>query len=115
MPVHDDRSKQSAELIGRIISSPEVEYSVVPKSTMRFADFLHKTGRIKRTAGPTFSFLKSTMVRGVRTRGTNLSAVQARPAIARGHRLRPDPFPDFSPGKNSPIAGASLLEVENYC
>jgi len=32
-------------------------------------------------------------------------------------RQGPDPFPD-SPGKNSPnspIAGASLLEADNYC
>jgi len=46
--VAQTQAKQPAELIERIISGPEVEYSVVPKGTMHFADFLHKTGRIKR-------------------------------------------------------------------
>jgi NitT/TauT family transport system substrate-binding protein len=46
--VEETRARQPAELIERIISGPQVEYSVVPKATMPYAEFLHGTSRIKR-------------------------------------------------------------------
>lgn len=46
--VEETKARQPAELIERIISGPQVEYSVVPKATMPYAEFLHGTGRIKR-------------------------------------------------------------------
>jgi NitT/TauT family transport system substrate-binding protein len=46
--VEETQAKLPVELIERIISNPQVAYAVVPQATMRYADFLHRTGRIKR-------------------------------------------------------------------
>jgi NitT/TauT family transport system substrate-binding protein len=46
--VAETHAKEPVDLIFSIISRPQVEYSVVPKAVMRYADFLYKRGRIKR-------------------------------------------------------------------
>jgi NitT/TauT family transport system substrate-binding protein len=46
--VQQTRAKQPVELLHKIISTPQVAYSLVPKATMQYADFLYRTGRIKR-------------------------------------------------------------------
>jgi NitT/TauT family transport system substrate-binding protein len=46
--VEEAQSKDAADVIEKIISAPQVEYSVVPNGIMKYADFMHKVGRIKR-------------------------------------------------------------------
>ena len=46
--VEDAQVKESPEVIEKIISGPLVEYSSVPNGVMKYADFMHKVGRIKR-------------------------------------------------------------------
>lgn len=40
-------SKLDPAFIERIISEPDIEYTIVPKKTMEFAEFMHKVGAIK--------------------------------------------------------------------
>jgi NitT/TauT family transport system substrate-binding protein len=46
--VEEEQAKDAPDVIERIISAPQVEFSVVPNGTMKYADFMHKVGRIKR-------------------------------------------------------------------
>lgn len=41
------KSKLDPAFIERIISEPDIEYTIVPKKTMAFAEFMHKVGAIK--------------------------------------------------------------------
>lgn len=45
--VQDAHSKLPVEFIYKILTNPEVKYTVVPLNTMKYADFMYKTGQIK--------------------------------------------------------------------
>jgi NitT/TauT family transport system substrate-binding protein len=46
--VEEAQAKDAPEVIERIISAPQVEFSVVPNGIKKYADFMYKIGRIKR-------------------------------------------------------------------
>jgi len=46
--VEEAQAKDTPEMLESVISSPSAEYSVVPKGVMKYAEFIHKVGRIKQ-------------------------------------------------------------------
>jgi len=46
--IDETQIKDAPETIERIISAPQVEFSIVPNAIMKYADFMHKIGRIKQ-------------------------------------------------------------------
>ena len=45
------KDKSSVEDILKIINDPQIEYSLVPKNTMKMVDFMYKAGTIKVKPG----------------------------------------------------------------
>jgi NitT/TauT family transport system substrate-binding protein len=41
------RDKSSVEDILKIVNDPQIEYSLLPKNTMKMVDFMYKAGTIK--------------------------------------------------------------------
>ena len=46
--VRVDKSKLAPEFIERILSDPQLRFTVVPENTMRFANFMHAIGSVKQ-------------------------------------------------------------------
>jgi len=46
--VRVDKSKLAPEFIERILSDPQLRFTVVPENTMKFADFMHAIGSVKQ-------------------------------------------------------------------
>ena len=45
--VEDTRSKLSVEQVERVVSGPQVRWTLAPEATMKFAAFMHDVGSIK--------------------------------------------------------------------
>ena len=45
--IEDSKSKLPPAMVGKIVSGPQVHWTMVPENTMKFADFMLKVGRIK--------------------------------------------------------------------
>jgi NitT/TauT family transport system substrate-binding protein len=45
------KSKLQPEFIEEMLNDPQIRYTMAPEGTMRFAEFLHKVGRIKEKPG----------------------------------------------------------------
>jgi NitT/TauT family transport system substrate-binding protein len=45
--IEDSKSKLSPELVGKIVSGPQVHWTMVPENTMKFATFMASVGRLK--------------------------------------------------------------------
>ena len=46
--IEDSKSKLSPDMVGKIVSGPQVHWTMVPEKTMKFADFMATVGRIKK-------------------------------------------------------------------
>ncbi len=49
--IADSSAKLSPELVDRVVSGPQVKWTVVPENTMKFANFMHSVGTIKAAPG----------------------------------------------------------------
>jgi NitT/TauT family transport system substrate-binding protein len=45
--IQDSKSKLPLDMVGKIVSGPQVHWTMVPENTMKFADFMAQVGRIK--------------------------------------------------------------------
>jgi NitT/TauT family transport system substrate-binding protein len=45
--IADSKSKLPLDMVGKIVSGPQVHWTMVPENTMTFAEFMSKVGRIK--------------------------------------------------------------------
>jgi NitT/TauT family transport system substrate-binding protein len=45
--IEDSKSKLPLDMVGKIVSGPQVHWTMVPENTMKFADFMAQVGRIK--------------------------------------------------------------------
>lgn len=48
MWIGQTKSKLTVDWLHKIVSSPQVQYTLVPNNTMKYADFMHKVGSIKK-------------------------------------------------------------------
>jgi len=46
--IEQTKSKLDADWLYKIVSSPQVQYTLVPNNTMKYADFMYKVGSIKK-------------------------------------------------------------------
>ncbi len=49
--IEDSKSKLSAEMVGKIVSGSQVQWTMVPEHTMQYADFMASVGRLKAKPG----------------------------------------------------------------
>ena len=45
--IEDSKSNLSPELVGKIVSGPQVRWTLTPEVTMKFADFMSGVGTLK--------------------------------------------------------------------
>jgi NitT/TauT family transport system substrate-binding protein len=45
--IEDSKSKLSPEMVGKIVSGPQVRWTMVPENTIKYADFMASVGRLK--------------------------------------------------------------------
>src|SRR5512135_1878426 len=45
--IEDSKSKLSPEMVGKIVSGPQVHWTMVPENTIKYADFMASVGRLK--------------------------------------------------------------------
>ena len=45
--IEDSKSKLSPAMVGKIVSGPQVHWTMVPENTMKYADFMASVGRMK--------------------------------------------------------------------
>ncbi len=48
MWIEQTKSNLTVDWLSRIVSSPQVQYTLVPNHTMKYSDFMHKVGSIKK-------------------------------------------------------------------
>jgi len=48
MWIEQTKSNLTVDWLYKIVSSPQVQYTLVPNNTMKYADFMHKVGSIKK-------------------------------------------------------------------
>lgn len=48
--IEDSKSKLSPAMVGKLVSGPQVHWTMVPENTMKYADFMAQVGRIKAKA-----------------------------------------------------------------
>jgi ABC-type nitrate/sulfonate/bicarbonate transport system substrate-binding protein len=46
--ISDSKSKLPLDMVGKIVSGPQVHWTMVPENTMKFADFMAGVGRLKK-------------------------------------------------------------------
>jgi NitT/TauT family transport system substrate-binding protein len=45
--IEDSKSKLAPEMVGKIVSGPQVKWTMVPENTIKYADFMASVGRLK--------------------------------------------------------------------
>jgi NitT/TauT family transport system substrate-binding protein len=45
--IEDSKSKLALDMVGKIVASPQVQWTLTPENTMKFADFMASVGRLK--------------------------------------------------------------------
>ena len=45
--IEDSKSKLSPEMVGKIVSGPQLHWTMVPENTIKYADFMASVGRLK--------------------------------------------------------------------
>ena len=45
--IDDVKSKMTVEKVAEVATGPQVKWTMVPESTMKFAEFMHSVGSIK--------------------------------------------------------------------
>ena len=45
--IEDSKSKLPLDMAGKIVSGPQVHWTMVPENTMTFAEFMSRVGRLK--------------------------------------------------------------------
>jgi len=48
--IEDSKSKLSLEMVGKIVSGPQVRWTMTPENTMKYADFMAEVGTLKTKA-----------------------------------------------------------------
>ena len=48
--IEDSKSKLALEMVGKIVSGPQVHWTMVPENTIKYADFMASVGRLEGEA-----------------------------------------------------------------